>query len=144
MVVLPDGNIAVPLAGNVLAAGQTTDTLADNIKQVLTKFIREPEVTISVISASSSSYLQRVRVTGAVNSPQSINFARGLTVLDLVLQAGGVTPFANGNKAMLYRTQNGEVTIYPILLDDILKKGDLATNYQLIPADVITVPEKSF
>ncbi len=144
VVVLPDGNVSVPLAGNILAAGQSTDALGATIKEALAAFIRQPEVTVSVISASSSSYLQRVRVTGAVNSPISINYSRGLTVLDLVLLAGGLTPFANGNRATLYRSQNGEVTVYPILLEDILAKGKLETNYPLIPADVITVPEKSF
>ncbi len=144
VVVLPDGNVSVPLAGNILAAGQSTDALGATIKEALATFIRQPEVTVSVISASSSSYLQRVRVTGAVNSPTSVNYSRGLTVLDLVLLAGGLTPFANGNRATLYRSQNGEVTVYPILLEDILVKGKLETNYPLIPADVITVPEKSF
>lgn len=144
VVVLPDGNISVPLAGNVRAAGQSTEALGAIIKEALTSFIRQPEVTISVIAATSSNYLQRVRVTGAVNSPISVNYSRGLTVLDVVLQSGGVTPFANGNRANLYRTIDGEVKVYPILLDDILMKGKLDTNYPLIPADVITVPEKSF
>ncbi|MFT5562891.1 MAG: polysaccharide export outer membrane protein [Candidatus Azotimanducaceae bacterium] len=144
VVVLPDGNISVPLAGNVRAAGLSTEALAATIKTALTTFIRQPEVTISVVAATSSNYLQRVRVTGAVNSPVSINYSRGLTVLDVVLLSGGVTPFANGNRAALYRTQDGEVKVYPILLDDILTKGKLETNYPLVPADVITVPEKSF
>lgn len=144
VVVLPDGNISVPLAGNVRAAGESTESLAATIKTALTTFIRQPEVTISVIAATSSNYLQRVRVTGAVNSPVSISYSRGLTVLDVILLSGGVTPFANGNRAALYRTQDGEVKVYPILLDDILTRGKLETNYPLVPADVITVPEKSF
>jgi polysaccharide export outer membrane protein len=144
VVVLPDGNISVPLAGNVRAAGRSTESLAATIKEALTSFVRQPEVTVSVTSATSSNYLQRVRVTGAVSSPVSIMYSRGLTVLDVILLSGGVTPFANGNRATLYRNRNGEVQVFPILLDDILTKGKLETNYPLVPADVITVPEKSF
>ncbi len=144
VVVLPDGNISVPLVGDVRAAGATTQSLGETIADALNDFIREPEVTVSVISASSSEYLQRVRITGAVNSQLSIDYRRGLTVLDVVLLAGGLSPYANGNKAALYRRQNGEVTVYRVKLEDILAKGNLDTNYPVMPADVITVPEKSF
>lgn len=141
VVVLPDGKIAVPLAGDVMAAGETTESLSEEITTVLSRFIREPNVTISVLNAASSEYLQRVRITGAVNQPQSLVHRRGLTVLDMVLQAGGLTPFANPNKAVLYRRAEGEVEAYPVRLDDILNRGKLETNYVLFPSDIISVPE---
>ena len=144
VVVLPDGNISVPLVGDVRAAGSTTKSLATEIKTVLGAFIRQPEVTVSVTSAGSSEYLQRVRITGAVNAPNSVAYRRGLTVLDLLLLAGGLSPYANGNKATLYRKEGDEVKVYALHLEDILAKGKLETNYPLIPSDVITVPEKSF
>lgn len=144
VVVLPDGNISVPLAGDIRAAGTTTESLAEGIKSALNNFIREPEVTVSVTSAASAAYLQRVRITGAVNAPTSINYSRGLTVLDVVLLAGGLSPFANGNKATLFRQQGETVEVLGLRLDDILTKGKLGTNYPVLPSDVITVPEKSF
>ena len=144
VVVLPDGQISVPLVGDIKAAGTTTTALAENIQTALNDFIREPEVTVSVISAASSEYLQRVRITGAINAPLSIPYRRGLTVLDVVLLAGGLSPFANGNKATLFRRQGGDVKAYRVKLEDILKDGRLETNYSLLPSDVITVPEKSF
>ncbi len=144
VVVLPDGKIAVPLVGDVDAAGQTTEELASAISEVLNNYIRQPEVTVSVLSAASSEYLQRVRITGAVGGQLSIPFRRGLTVLDLVLLAGGTSPFANPNKALLYRTENDELKVYPVRLNDILTKGDLVTNYKLLPSDILTVPEKAF
>ncbi len=144
VVVLPDGSISVPLVGDLRAAGSTTTSLAQGIKSALNEFIREPEVTVSVTAAASSEYLQRVRITGAVNTPISINYHRGLTVLDVVLLAGGLTPFANGNKSTLFRRADGEVNVYAVHLEDILSKGKLATNYPVLPSDVISVPEKSF
>ena len=65
-------------------------------------------------------------------------------LLDIVLQAGGLTEFAAPSKARLYRTVEGRTKIYPIDLDAILKQGDLSTNYPLYPSDVVTVPERSF
>lgn len=144
VIVLPDGTISVPLAGRIKAAGATTEALEDEISNVLDNYVRQPEVTVSVLSAVSSEYLQRVRITGAVNGPQSVPFRRGLTVLDLVLLAGGITPFANANKSLLYRKEGDKLKVYPVKLEDILNKGRLETNYTLLPSDIITVPEKSF
>jgi polysaccharide export outer membrane protein len=144
VVVLPDGKISVPLAGDIKAVGETTESLAEEITEVLNNYIRQPEVTVSVLNASSAEYLQRVRITGAVNAPQSLPFRRGLTVLDVVLLAGGLTPYANPNKALLYRKEAMEIKVYPVRLEDILNKGKLETNYSVLPADIITVPEKRF
>ncbi len=81
----------------------------------------------------------------AVASPISIPFEEGMTVLDLVLQAGGLSPFASGNKALLHRKNaEGQVQSYTVRLQDILTKGKLQTNYPLAPSDVISVPERSF
>ena len=123
---------------------QTTEQLADAISKSLDSFVRQPSVTVSVLSAVSAEYLQRVRITGAVNNPLSIPYRRGLTVLDFVLQAGGLTPFANADRALLYRQVGEALNVYPVRLDDILAKGDLETNYALLPSDIITVPENSF
>ena len=142
--VLPDGTISVPLAGGIKAAGETTDDLASKIASILNNYVREPQVTVSVSSAASSEYLQRVRVTGAVNSPLSLTYRRGMTVLDLVLQAQGTTPYANPNRSLLYREENGKLKVYPVKLADILTKGKLDTNYKLLPGDILTIPEKSF
>ncbi len=142
--VLPDGTISVPLVGDVEAAGQTTESLAAEISEVLKSYIREPVVTVSVVSAASAEFLQRVRITGAVASPISIVHRRGLTVLDLVLQAGGLTQYANANKALLYRQTDEGLKVYPVRLRDILERGRLETNYTMLPSDIITVPEKSF
>ncbi|MEM7363507.1 MAG: XrtA/PEP-CTERM system exopolysaccharide export protein [Pseudomonadota bacterium] len=142
--VLPDGKISVPLVGDLRAAGVNTEALAQNIADALEEFIKNPEVTVSVATADSAAYLQRVRITGAVQSPRSIPFRRGMTVLDMVLDAGGPTTFAATNRTVLYRRQEGSLVAYPIRLGDILKKGKVETNYALAPSDLISVPERSF
>jgi len=92
----------------------------------------------------SHEYLSRVRVTGAVRSPISINFRQGMTIVDAVLAAGGVNEFASANSAKLYRRIDGKVEKINIDLDDILKGGDLRTNILVQPGDILIVPERVF
>lgn len=142
--VRPDGKISMPLVGDIVAAGLTPIELSDNIVLGLKNYVRNPQVTVIVANPSSSDFQRRVRITGAVQAPQSIPFREGMTVLDLVLIAGGANDFASSNNAKLYRRVNGEMKIYPVRLDDLLHKGDVSTNYPLQPSDIVTVPERMF
>lgn len=142
--VRPDGKISVPLIGDIAAAGLEPEGLADQIRTELVKYIKNPQVTVVVTAATSSAFLHRVRVTGAVSSPTSLEYSQGMTVMDIVLVTGGVTEFADANGAKLYRTTQSGVKVYPIRLEDILEKGDISTNYQLQPGDIVTVPERLF
>lgn len=142
--VRPDGKISSPLVGDIVAAGLTTQELAKTITEKLAAFVRNPEVTVIVTNPVSADFLRRVRVTGAVRTPVSVTYRQGMTVLDLVLQAGGLTEFAAPGKARLYRTVEGRTKIYAVDLGAVLEKGDLRTNYALSPSDVVTIPERSF
>lgn len=142
--VRPDGKISVPLIGDVVAAGQTTRSISRTLSQGFNEYVRNAQVTVIVLNPASGEYLRRVRVTGAVNTPLSLPHQQGITVLDLVLESGGLTEFANGNKARLYRKVGDKIELYPVRLDDILQKGELDTNYRLAPADIVTVPERVF
>ena len=143
--VRPDGKISTPLVKDILAAGKTPRQLADSVTQVLSKYIRDPQVSIIVTGLNSHEYVSRVRVTGAVNTPASLAHRMGMTVLDVILAAGGVSEFASANRTVLYRKMpNGKTKSIRIKLDDILKKGKLDTNILLHPGDVLTVPEGLF
>ena len=142
--VRPDGKVSSPLVGDIVAAGLTTQELAKAITEKLGSYVRNPEVTVIVTNPVSADFLRRVRVTGSVRSPATVTYRQGMTVLDVVLGAGGLTEFAAPGRARLYRTIDGHTKIYPVDLDAILQKGDLRTNYALYPSDVVTVPERSF
>jgi len=142
--VRPDGKISVPLVGDVQAGGRTPLEVADELKKKLAVYIREPNVTVIVTGLRSHEYLNRVRVTGAVRQNRSLTFRQGMTVLDAVLEAGGPNDFASPNGTRLYRTVDGTPNVYDVELRNILEKGDLETNYVLLPGDVITVPERLF
>jgi len=139
--VRPDGKVSVPLAGDVMVGGKTPEEVSAEVTEKLETFIRDPYVTVIVTDMGSDEYRSRVRVTGAVNGPVSLPYRQGMTVLDVVLEAGGVNEFANASKSTLYR-RNGES--FAINLDRILKRGDMATNFSVQPGDVITVPERAF
>lgn len=143
--VRPDGKISVPLVGDVTAGGRTPNEVAMDIQEKLGAFVRDPQVAVILTQLRSHEYLSRVRVTGAVRQPVSIPYRQGMTVLDAVLAAGGVTDFAASDRSDLFRKNPDETTsTYPVRLDRILNRGDLSTNYKVAPGDVITVPERSF
>jgi polysaccharide export outer membrane protein len=142
--VRPDGKISVPLIGDVEVGGRTPSEVAENIKRQLSAFLREPNVAVIVTELRSSEYLTRVRVTGAVRTPRSIPHRQGMTVLDVVLEAGGVNDFASPNRTKVYRKIKEKTEVFEIELGNILNKGRLETNILLRPGDVITVPERLF
>jgi polysaccharide export outer membrane protein len=142
--VRPDGKISVPLIGDVAAGGKTANALADSITEKLSRYVRDPNVTVIVTELRSHEFLARVRVTGAVQTPRSFPFRPGMTVLDAVLEAGGISDFAAPNRAKLYRSIKGKTQIFEVELGDILSSGELDTNFKLSPGDVIAVPERFF
>lgn len=139
--VRPDGKISVPLAGDVMVGGKTPLEVSADITAQLATFIRDPYVTVIVTDMGSDQYRSRVRVTGAVNQPVSLPYRQGMTVLDVVLEAGGTSEFANAGDAMLYRRDGERLEID---LGRILNRGDMRTNFSLRPGDVITVPKRAF
>lgn len=142
--VRPDGFISVPLVGDIKALDMTPEGLARQIEESIKSYIRTPQVTVIVTNPASSEYLHRVRITGAIRAPASLPYRKGMTVMDVVLGAGGVTEFGRGNSARLYRNFQETQEVYAVQIEDILQKGDLSTNYELFPGDVITVPERLF
>lgn len=142
--VRPDGMISVPLIGDVQAGGKTPSELSAAVKSKLSLYVRDPSVTVIVTELHSHEYLSRVRVTGAVRTARSSQYRQGMTVVDAVLDAGGLNDFAAPNRTKLYRTSDGKTKIYAIKLGDILNNGKLETNMKLFPGDVISIPERLF
>lgn len=140
--VRPDGRISTPLIENMRAAGRTPVQLAQAMDKALGEYIRHPKVTIIVNQALS--VLSQVQVIGQVVHPESIPFHEGMRVLDVLLAAGGLTPYAAGNDAKLERRVDGHVTVIHVHLSDLLNDGKLSQNYPVKPGDVLVVPESLF
>lgn len=144
MPVRPDGKITVPLIGDVEAGGRTPDEVATTIRQKLSRYIRNPDVTVILTELRSHEYLSRIRVTGAVENPVSIPYRQGMTALDAVLEAGGTNVYASPDRTRVYRKGKEGTEVIDVRLGRIIDKGDLETNIPLRPGDVVTVPERLF
>ena len=140
----PDGKIAVPLIGDVMAAGIEPEVLAADISKKLESYIKNPNVTVILTNLEGHEFLSRIRVTGSVENNISISYRQGMTVLDAVLEAGSVDLYADGNNTKLHRRTEGGAESYDIRLKDIMENGDMTTNVSLMPGDVISVPERAF
>jgi len=144
MPVRPDGKISLPLIGDVMAGGRTPAAVAEEIRERLSVYVRNPNVTVILTELRNFEYISRIRVTGAVQNPTTFAYRQGMTVLDAVLEAGGVNEFAAPDRAKLYRQLDETTQVYDIYLGGILNEGKLSTNYTLRPGDIITVPERFF
>lgn len=142
--VRPDGKISVPLIGDVKAGGLTPMEVADIVKQKLSVYIRDPSVAVILTELRSHEFLSRVRVVGAVRNPRSMPYRQGMTALDAILEAGGVNDFAAPDRTKVHRRGGSKTEVIPIKLGNILSSGNLESNVDLRPGDVITVPERLF
>jgi polysaccharide export outer membrane protein len=144
MPVRPDGKVSMPLIGDVNAGGLTSEEMSEQIRLRLSDYVRNPNVTVQITELRSHEYLSRVRITGAVQTQVSIPYRQGMTILDAVLAAGGVTEYAAPARTMLQRSTSEGTKVYEIDLNRILNKGDIRGNVELTPGDTITVPQRAF
>jgi polysaccharide biosynthesis/export protein len=142
--VRPDGKISVPLIGEVLAGGRAPKDVASEITTRLSEYIKQPNVAVILVALNSHEYLSRVRVTGSVRTPLSLTYRQGMTILDVVLAAGGLNDFASANRTKLFRRVNGKLQAIDIDLEDIFENGDMTTNYAMEPGDILSIPERTF
>ncbi len=143
VLVRPDGHISTPLVEDMRAAGRTPTELARAIETVLTEFVRSPTVTI-IVQQFVGEYAQQVRVVGAATEPRSLNYRAGMTVLDVMIEVGGLSEFASGNKAKIIRRQNGNEVVINVRIRDLLNRGDMDQNVRMQPGDVLIIPESVF
>ena len=142
-IVRPDGKISTSLVEDVPVSGKTPTQVAREMETILSKYIRDPVVTISVTSFVGP-YSEQVRVIGAATNPQAVSYRQYMTLLDLMIAVGGLTEFADGNDAKLVRTKDGQQITYKIRLDDLIREGEISANVDMLPGDVVIIPEAWF
>ncbi len=140
--VRPDGKISTPLVEDMVAVGKTAPQLARDLEGVLSEYVRSPKVNIIVTTAASAYSL--VKVVGQVVHPQAIPYREGMTVLDAILEVGGLGQFASGNRARIVRMENGKETTIKVKLADLVNSGDVKENLPLKAGDVLVVPQSIF
>jgi polysaccharide export outer membrane protein len=142
-VVRPDGMITTSLVEDLPVSGKTPTAFAREVEKELSKYIRDPIVTISV-GGFVGPFSEQVRVIGEATSPQAVNYKENMTLLDLMIAVGGITEFADGDGAKLIRVVNGTQKEYSVALDSLIKEGDIQANVDILPGDILIIPEAWF
>lgn len=141
--VRPDGKISTPLVEDLQAAGRTPTELARDIEAVLREYVRTPVVTV-IMRGFVGEGSQQIRVVGQAASPQALQYRQGMTVLDVMIEVGGLAEFASGNKAKIVRQVAGNEIEIRVRLDDLLNDGKINENVEMVPGDVLVIPQSFF
>lgn len=137
--VRPDGKISTPLVEDLQASGRTTSDIAREVEKALSQYIKNPVVTVSVQTFTGSNS-QVIKVVGQATKAQVLPYRENMTLLDVVIAIGGITDFAAGNRATIWRGQKQ----YSVRLEDLVRGGDISANVEMLPGDVLMIPENLF
>lgn len=141
--VRPDGRISLPLIEDLPAANKTPTELARDVEKVLSEFVQNPVVTV-IVTGFIGPFDQQVRVVGEALEPRAIPYREKMTILDVMIAVGGLTEFAAGNRAVIVRAKDNQKISYRVRLDDLLKDGDVSANVDVLPGDVLIIPQSWF
>jgi polysaccharide biosynthesis/export protein len=141
--VRPDGRVSIPLVEDIMATGRTPTQLAREIEKRLAKYVNAPIVTI-MLGHPVGPFDQQVRIIGEAVTPKALPYRENMTVLDAMIEVGGLTKYAAGNRATLVRTVENEQKSYNVRLQSLINDGDIQSNVTLEPGDVLIIPQTYF
>lgn len=142
-IVRPDGKFTTRLVEDLEASGKTSTQLARDIEAAYAEYVKQPVVSV-IVNGFVGVPDQQVRVVGEAAEPRSVPYKKHMTLLDLMIDVGGMTEFAAGNESVLIRTENNSLSSYSLRLDDLLKEGDISANLNLMPGDIVIITESWF
>ncbi len=141
--VRPDGKISFPLVEEMPASGKTSYQLAREIEKELAKYIRDPLVTI-ILGGGLGPYSEQIRVIGQTAKPQAVTYKENMSLLDLMIQVGGLGQYAAGNRGIIIRKVNGVQQEFRVRIEDLIDGGDISANVNVLPGDILIIPESFF
>ncbi len=141
--VRPDGKISVPLIDDMQAAGKTPTRLARDIEKVLAQYVQNPIVTV-MVSRFVGPANQQIRVIGEAMKPHAMPYRADITLLDVMIDVGGLTEFAAGNRAVIVRGTGARRQTITVRAADLVKDGDMSANVPMQPGDILIVPQSWF
>ena len=140
--VRPDGKVATPLVDELVAQGKTSSEIARDVEKALSKFVRDPIVTV-IVTSFVGPYSEQIRVVGEAAKPQFLPYKQKMTLLDVMIAVGGLTDFADGNSASILRASEGDKQ-YAVRIKDLIKRGDMSANVEMKPGDIVIIPQGWF
>ncbi len=138
--VRPDGRISTPLVEDMQAVGKTPTQLARDMETALGAFVKSPQVNI-IVQGFVGAFSEQIRVVGKATTPKALPYRRSMTVLDVMIEVGGLAPGAAGNRARIIRRADGATTEIRVRLDDLLNDARMSENVEMLPGDVLLIPE---
>jgi polysaccharide export outer membrane protein len=141
--VRPDGQISLPLIGDTTAVGKSPTDLAADIQNRLKPFVKDPLVTVIPVQFVGL-FTRQIRVVGEAVTPKALPYSSQMTVLDVMIEVGGLTKYADGNRAVLVRLVNGKQQSYTLALDSLVRDGDVSQNVPMAPGDILIIPQRFF
>jgi len=136
VVVLPDGKIAFPLVGDLVAGGKTLAQLKAELERKLTRYITDAGLTVEVKQSNSMIFY----IIGRVNAPGRQMMVATTNVLQGLAMAGGLNQYARRGEVKVFRKQDGKTSVFSFNYDDVAEGKHLETNIDLQKGDVILVP----
>jgi polysaccharide export outer membrane protein len=130
--VRPDGKITMPLIGDVQAAGLTPLRLADQLKQALSEYVKQPDVSVEVLQVNSKKYT----ITGEVNRPGAYPLVVALKVFDAINNAAGFRDFAKKSDVLIIRSDGQR---FHFNYEAFLKGKKIEQNIEIKSGDTIYV-----
>lgn len=143
IIVHPDGRLTSPLVEDLQASGKTPTELARDIEKILSRYVRAPIVTV-IVNEFIGRFSEQVRVVGEAADPSALSYQEHMSLLDVMIEVGGLTEFAAGNSATLVCTANGREKQFSVRLDDLIRDGDITANVEILPGDILIIPEAWF
>lgn len=141
--VRPDGKITTPLVEDIPVSGLTPTQIARLIEEELSIYIKEPIATV-LVGGFIGPYSEQVRIIGEAGQPQALSYREDMTLLDIMISVGGLTEFANGNGASVVRIVDGAQRQFSVRLHDLVRGGDISANADILPGDIVIIPESWF
>lgn len=135
----PEGLIDFPFVGVIRLAGKTEVEIGEEISTRLRDgFLKDPQVTVFVREFNS----RKVHVLGQVSKPGTFAYDSGMTIIQAITNAGGLTRLAAANSVRVTRGQKGAEENFVIRLGDI--QQGTSRNFLLLPGDIVYVPQSVF
>ena len=141
--VRPDGKLSFPLVDDLQASGRTPTELAREIEKSLAHYVQNPVVSV-MVQGFVGPPSQQIRVIGEATQPRGLPYRTDMTVLDVMIEVGGLTDFAAGNRSILVRSTSGRSESFKVRLDDLIKDGDVSANVPVTPGDILIIPQSWF
>jgi len=137
LTVRPDGNISMPVVGNVRVQGLTPKDLEKTLDQLYSKELKDPKATVRLDKSPG----QVVYVQGQVGKPGTVRLLPGMTAVQAIAASGGLTDAAGPSKVVLIRRDAcGNAHGERLRLDLVLNQKDNEEDVVLLPSDVVIVP----